>query len=133
MQQNNQVKQIDFVSALKIIADNSQTLITWSLSIIAGSVIAVVGTSYLRPEHLYLRIIYLLFIPGWSFLALSIHKGHKISRHYIASIFSQQQDILIEIGRSINTCYKKQINYFEKALIFFAIWIVIFLLGWIFK
>lgn len=133
MQQSNQAEPVDFAGKYKIVAENSQALITWSLSIIGGSIVAIVGTSYIRPAHLYLRLLYLLFIPGWTFLSLSIHKGHKIARHYIASIFNKQQSELIEIGEKINTCYDSQITHFEIALVFFAIWLGGFLLGWIFN
>lgn len=116
----------------KVITDNSQTLITWSLSIIGGSIIAIVGSSYSRPEGIRWRLLYLCFIPGWFFLARSIHKGHEISRRYIASIFTKKQRTLDSIGRAINDCYSRQLFYFEKALIFFAIWLGFFLLWWIF-
>jgi hypothetical protein len=117
----------------KVISDNSQSLITWSLSIIGGSIVAIVGSSYLRPDSIYWRLPYFLFIPGWIHLALSIHKGHEISRRYIASIFTNKPQALIDIGQAINTCYDRQLAYFERALIFFATWLAFLLLWWIIK
>jgi hypothetical protein len=113
-------------------ADGSSTLVGWGLTIIAASIITIVSTSYLRPSNKKIRLIYLLFIPGWMFIGLSIYFGNKISRRYIASMLVPRTDIIHEIGNKINTEFSSQLLWFQVGLIFFSIWLLLFLLWWIF-
>lgn len=121
-----------FIDGLKIIVEGSQTLTGWSLIIIGGSIAVIVGTSYLRPKKVAWRLPFLLFIPGWGFLSLSIYNGDKLSRSYMAAVLINNEKTLIEIGEAINAYYDAQISNFGYGLIGFAIWLLIFLLWWIF-
>jgi hypothetical protein len=120
------------IDSFKIIVEGSQTLTSWSLMIIAGSIAVIVGTSYLRPQKVAWRLPFLLFILGWVFLSLSIYNGDKISRSYMAAVLINNEKKLMEIGQAINTYYDAQLSNFARGLIGFAIWLVIFLLWWIF-
>jgi len=116
----------------KSMADGSSTLVGWGLTIIAASIITIVSTSYLRPLNKKIRLIYLLFIPGWIFISLSIYFGNKISRRYIAAMLVTKTEYLDQIGEKINTEFGSQLLYFQIGLIFFSIWLLAFLLWWIF-
>lgn len=120
------------IDSFKIIAEGSQTLTGWSLMIIAGSIAVIVGTSYLRPNKGVWRLPYLLFIPSWFFISLSIYNGDKISRSYMAAVLINNEAKLMEIGQAINAYYIAQLSNFRIGLIGFAIWLFIFLLWWIF-
>ncbi len=100
--------------------------------IIAGSIAVIVGTSYLRPKKLLWRLPYLLFIPGWVFIFLSIYNGDNISRRYMAAVLINNDESLMKIGQAINADYDAQLSNFGYGLIGFAIWLFIFLLWWIF-
>jgi hypothetical protein len=76
---------MDYQPGLKAILDNSGTLVNWALAVAAGSVAAIVSTSYERPRTRFGRMIYLLFPLAWFFLGKSIYAGEQISRRFIAA------------------------------------------------
>ncbi len=112
---------------LKAMNEGSRTLVGWCLVIIAASVAAIVSTSYLRPLSLYARLMYLLYIFGWLCLALSIYYGDKVSRRAIAAVFSPDGARLSQIGFAMNSDFD-----YQRGLFFFAVWLLIYLLWWIF-
>src|SRR5476649_1784098 len=77
--------------ANKLINDESNRLITWSLSIIGGSILTIISTSYIRPTGLILYS-YFLFALGWIFLGLSIYFGEIVTRIYIAGATTNDDD-----------------------------------------
>lgn len=117
---------------LKTIAEGSRTLIGWGLAIIAASVAAIVSTSYIRPHNKKIRLIYLLFIPGWLLISLSIYYGDKVSRRYIAATLVTKNEILRAIGNNINSEFSSQLAFLQLSLFFFSIWLLLFLLWWVF-
>jgi hypothetical protein len=64
----------DVYAALKVVADGSSQLVTWALALAAASVAAIVGSGYLRPSKAWRRI-YLLFLPAWLFVGISVYFG----------------------------------------------------------
>jgi hypothetical protein len=117
---------------MKGMADNSSGLTGWALTLVGASILAIASTSYLRPLSRRTRYIYLLFIPGWFFLALSIYNGNKISRRYTAVTFTQDIKTLAQIGNSMNTEFAAQLSHFQWALFFFSIWLLCYIVWWIF-
>jgi hypothetical protein len=117
---------------LKAIADEARTLVGWCLALIGASVIAIASTSYFRPLNLRVRLIYLLFIPGWLFLGLSIRNGESVSRRFAAAGFAQKRETLLAIGNFINVEFGNQLTYLQWGLGFFSLWLVVFTLWWIF-
>jgi hypothetical protein len=113
-------------------ADDSRTLTGWALAIIAASIVAIASTSYLRPLSRKVRGIYLVFIPGWIFISVSVYYGDQLSRGYTAAMFARTRDRLIEIGLNMNPEFASQRTYFNIALAFFAIWLLAFILWWVF-
>src|ERR1041385_3632063 len=83
---------------LKGIADDSRTLTTWALTLIAGSILAIASTSYLRPANWKVRLIYLLFIPGWILCGISLFYGDQLTHSYGAAKFARSVTRLVIIG-----------------------------------
>lgn len=122
----------DIITATKEVLEFSSNLTTWALSVTAFSVVTIISTSYIRPKAFALRASYLLFLPGWLFLAISINCAEKLSRKYLAAIMVSQ-DNLIQIGSDINNLFADQRRWFLWALATFGAWLVIYLLTWIFS
>ena len=122
---------MDFQVGLEQVNSGSAGLVTWALAVVAGSVATIVSTSYLRPMNRAMRSIYLLFIPGWFFLGLSVYYGERISRRLMAAKLVPRES-LSEIARFVNQEFGKQRLMLEIGLLFFALWLVIFLIWWVF-
>lgn len=117
---------------LKTMADGSSTLVGWGLTIIGASIAIIVSTSYFRPTNQRTRMIYLLFIPGWVSISLSIYYGNRISRDYIAAALVPRNDVVRDIGNSINDEFGLQLLFLQLGLLCFSIWLLLFLLWWVF-
>ena len=122
---------MDFQTGLEQISSGSAVLVTWALAVVAGSVATIVSTSYLRPMNRAMRSIYLLFIPGWLFLGLSIYYGEKISRRYMAAKLVPEEN-LSKIAKLVNQDFGNQRLMLEIGLLIFALWLVVFLIWWVF-
>ena len=109
----------------------SSTYVTWSLSTIGASILAIVSTSYIRPSNKNIRYIYLTFIPGWFFLSLCLYLGDEISRRMTAAAFTTNQDTISDIGLEINKTFSSQINFFRIGISFFMLWLLLYLLWWV--
>ena len=131
--------QSDNIAIMKIISpdgiqalsDGAKTIMTWDISIIAGSLIALLSTSYVRPVKGLSKLMYLLFIPGWIFLGFSLKYGDEINRSIIMLLMSPKSGLsnLYEI----NTAYGYLLNCFRYALCFFGGWLFWYLLWFIFS
>ncbi len=117
---------------LKGMSEDSRNLAGWALAIIAGSILAIASTSYLRPGSRHMRKIYLLFIPGWILISLTLYNGDQLSRGYTATMFAQTHERLLAIGGNMNSQFADQLTYFNLALIPFALWLLLFVLWWVF-
>ena len=115
----------------KPVYEASQTFSGWCLLIIAASTATIVSTSYFRPSRKHFRLIYLLFLPGWLFIALSIRHGIAISEDYI-SLGLVSGEFIPGITDQMDSAYASQLLFFELALGVFALWLITFLLFWIF-
>lgn len=116
---------------LKAVVDVSHSLTGWAIATWGGSVAVIIGAGYLRPSLLVVRLIYLLFLPGWILLGLSVYSGRILQQNYLAALFVQG-DMLRSIGKTMNLHFADQLNYFGYALICFATWLTVYLLWWIF-
>ena len=112
----------------------AQSLTGWSLLIIAGSIVVIVGTSYHRPQTLRARLIYLLFLPGWIFLVCSMKYGVSVQRVYLAYLFANPTEEKIKRFKdTIGEDSLNQIRSIEIALIFFVVWLILYLIWWLFN
>lgn len=119
------------IEAIKAIVTGSNIYVTWSLSIVGASLVTIFSTSFIKMDNKCWRLIYLLFIPGWACLILSIKNGEIIVRRGIMAAVNPQQ--IDSIANSMNDNFLCQLSYFNYGLICFVIWLIIFLFWWIFK
>ncbi len=122
----------DICAALKLVTDSSSQLSAWALMVIGGSVAAIVGTSYRRPDARSLRLPFLLFIPGWICLGYSLYLSNGIMGKYLASVMVHNEDIVKDIASQVNDIYGRQRDFLLWSLVFFGVWLLIYLASWIF-
>ncbi len=126
-----------FIDHIKVLHEVSSSLITWAMSIFAGSILLITSTSYFRPAKLKIRLIYISFIPAWIFSFLSIYYGNEISKRVPAAVLAgkggtKQLKILNGIAELTNCEYEYQLLYFQLALFFLSIWLILYLIWWIY-
>lgn len=122
---------LNIIEGIKSISEASNTFSTWSLTILGASILAIISTSYLRPENRAIRYVYFLFIPGWISLSISMYYGNSISRRLAASFFTKNNSVIFAIGRKMNEDFVNQMNFFKAGLTLFTLWLIIYLLWWI--
>jgi hypothetical protein len=113
----------------------AQSLSQWGLLILGGSLVLIVSTSYYRPKDLKMRSTYFLFIPTWICLAYSVYQGAAVQQSYVAYLVATRgtpsQSTLDKIAENITNATRHQILSLEFALLFGAIWLLIYLVWWI--
>ncbi|RVU02822.1 hypothetical protein EOD41_02475 [Mucilaginibacter limnophilus] len=119
--------------ANKLINEESNRLITWSLSIAGGSILAMISTSYVRPEGIYLYL-YLLFPIGWILLSVSLYFGELATRIYIAGATVNNSSIedIKQIGREADIKFARQLTYLRWGVFVFFLWLVSYLTWFVF-
>jgi len=110
----------------------SQTLTQWAFLIMGGSVVILVGTSYYRPTGRFARGSYLLFVPGWIFLASSVYRGIMVQRANLGFLFFPGPDVA-GFRKTINRDAYGQIASMEWGLAIFGLWLFIYLCWWVFR
>ncbi len=116
---------------ISAMAGGATTLTGWSLAILGATVAGIVAGQFLRPAA-KIRLVYLLFIPGWVLLGISIWYGDKVTRRVTAAGFTDNHDRLREIAASMNSEYAAQRDFFQFALLAFGCWLGCVLLWWVF-
>ena len=125
----NEIMLFNTIQSIEI---GSHKIITWSLSIIGGSVLTIISDSYYHPNEVKLKAIYLLFIAGWSLIGLSIYNGKEImGRAMAAQLYKNNYNRLKAIFTKCNKNYSLQIRYFNLGLLIFGIWLLLFLFWWV--
>ena len=117
------------LDAVKEITNSSNTIVTWSMSIIGASLLAIFSTSYIKPVGKWAKLIYLIFIPGWIYFACDINVGNIIARRQIIAVMSPER--IPFILNKMNDEYAQQLDAFRTGLIYFGIWLFLFLLLWV--
>jgi len=112
--------------ANKLIHEESSRIITWSLSVIGGSILIIISTGYVNPSGPILYA-YATFAVGWVYLGLSIYYGEKATRNFIAGVTAPTQDMLDNAGRNADRNFGRQLRYFKYGLFTFSIWLILFL------
>lgn len=119
------------MEGIDLVVQSTQDHITWALSVLGGSIAAIIGTAYVSPTRRLLRSWYLLFVPGWILLSASIYYGDLVSRRHIATKFVADENVLM-IVKAINSDYVMQQRLLFAAIVIFTIWLIGYLLWWIF-
>ena len=116
----------------KLANEESNRLITWSLSIIGGSILLIISTDYVNPRG-WILYSYFLFAIGWTVLAMSIYYGETLTRIYMSGATASDTDTsgIREIGEKVDEYFAKQIKFFRIGIIIFSIWLILFLIWFI--
>lgn len=133
--QNQQPTDIEATAIRKAfegIVAFSQTLSGWALLIAGGSIVTLVGTSYYRPQCLWVRSLYLAFVPGWFFLGESMYFGVQVQRSNLGFLFAKSGISLAPYKSAVNDDALRQMLAFQHALYCFGAWLISFLLWWVF-
>ena len=124
------IQEISHIEALKTVNEESNRIISWSLLIIGGSILAILQKDYLKLIDY--KWLYFIYILGWIFLCISIYWGQRVTRSYLASMFVLPG--LIEgISEETNKRFKRQLTWFMGGVAIFAVWMITFLTIWIFN
>lgn len=120
---------------LSTIAQSSSTLVGWSITILGGTFLVILSSSFNRPSSLLFRLTYLLFVPAWIHLFLSINKGDSISGRVVAARIAEAKfpERIVDIMSEINLDLASQRSYFSYSLFFLVLWLLSYLLWWIFS
>lgn len=124
------VPELKFLEAATAMAN---TLTSWAYAMIAGSIIALLGTGYYRPAGRRVRLAYLAFLPAWIFLYRSIQAGTTIQGHYLGVLYSKSQKLLEYHLKEVNTAALDQASLMQKGLICFGLWLVVYVFWWVFN
>jgi hypothetical protein len=121
-------------NCIKSIDAGSSKISTWSLTVIAGSLLTVLNTDYSHPTIIEYKKAYLLFVIGWIFIGISLYYGNEISGSTImADLYRSKYKALEIIYTKCNNCYKNQLLFFNIGLLVFAVWLLAYLLWWVFN
>lgn len=120
------------VESLKSVADHSNDLSNWAILMIAGSIAMVVGTSYLRPKEWNVRLAYLLFVPAWFLLAVSVLAGRDVKGGYLASTIIAEKYLFGAVSCA-SSALARQIDFLFCAVTLLSAWLFVFLHWWVFS
>lgn len=119
------------VKAFESASAFAQSLTQWEFIIIGGSLLILLGIDYYRPKSVVLRSCYLLFLPAWTLLAVSIYYGIRVQEAYLAYVLVAKTTAS-GISETMNSDAHMQIVFMEWGLIVFGIWLLVYLLFWVF-
>jgi hypothetical protein len=112
----------------------AQGLSQWDLLIIGGSMVLIVSTGYYRPLTRWMRMTYLLFLPSWAFLAVSVYRGFEVQGSYVAYLAAVRRNDTAsfnDMASKMNLNVTAQILYLKIALVCIGLWLVTYVLWWI--
>ena len=119
------------------VGELSDPMVTWTISLFAGSVLLITSTSYNKPEKRIHKLFYLMFFPAWIFAFLSINSANQIKQRIPASNLLkgniENNSALMDSFIEATTNYGDQFQYFLLSLLFLAIWLASYLIWWIFS
>lgn len=77
------------------------------------------------------RVSYLLFVPAWIYLAVSIYRGIRVQRAYLGFLL-RSNAVLKTTKEAMNADAYAQIHCMQIGLAFLGLWLLIYLLWWVF-
>jgi hypothetical protein len=119
------------LETLKTVINFSQGLSQWSVLLIGGSVAALLSTSNWRPGRLWMRALYLLFVPALAFLFWSAYYGVAAQRNCLALMLIANPDVS-GAKHELNGNLRWQLNDMQIGFSILGVWFLAFLLWWIF-
>jgi hypothetical protein len=117
------------LTILRETAAIAETTNRLALLVFGGSVAVLVSTSYLQPNERRVRLVYLLFIPGWFALMWAIFRGQQVSSVYISAMHVANKP---ELFYKLEVLWRleEQSAALYLSLVPFSLWLVIFLVWW---
>lgn len=123
---------MDPLTSLAAISASSQQLVNLASAFLGGSVVLLIGTSHVSPPNKKLRSIYFLLVACWGFILASMFSGDSVLRNYLAAMVAKSPEKSIEIYAIANGNYADQLDYLRLAVLFFAIWLLLYMTWWTF-
>jgi len=123
-------QEVTRIEALKTVNEESNRIISWSLLIIGGSILAILQKDYLKLNEY--KWLYFVYILGWICLCISIYWGQRVTRSYLASMFVPPK-LVEDVSEETNKRFKLQLTWFMGGVAIFAVWMITFLTIWIFN
>lgn len=120
------------LSNIQAIEKTSGKIVSWSLSLLGGSFLAILSDEFVHPEIKYFKLAYFIFVPGWIFTMMSINYGLMVSGCLSAAHRNLSNFELLRIGfDNCQASSRRQIRCFKTALVLFGIWLLAYLSWWI--
>jgi carbon starvation protein CstA len=116
---------------LKSFGDNSKELSSTALLILGGSILLILSTDYISPPSRKARFMYLLFIPAWYCLCVTIYYNNRITRSDAAYLYTSNKETKTTILENVNQFYISQLTHFQLGVFLLALWLVLYLFWWI--
>ena len=121
----------EIVGIAKSIAQEAHTLATWALGALGGSMALIIGTSHNAPKSRRGRLIYLMFVPAWVCLALSVYCSSLIKRNYLSSMYAKDNlETMKIISARMNDSFGIQIHAMNAGILFLSLWLGCYLVWW---
>lgn len=124
------------MSALELVANNSDKLSNIALLTVAASLAAIFSTNYRRPNREWVLKSYYLLPFSWLSLALCLYYGDIIHRRLIAANYAMINDdrtTMLKISEAINENYPIQNFYLNFGIFLVVIWSLFYLYDFIEK
>ena len=117
---------------LQSVVSFSQSLSQWCVLIIGGLTALLLGDSHVSSSNRKVRLIYLLFLPTWLFLLMSVFMGVKVQRNFLAL------RVLPAVNAdgaklALNGHMSCQLTFMEIGLWFIGAWLFCYLFWWVFS
>lgn len=116
----------NFKEVVGLINEESNRFITWSLGIVGGSILMLIGSDYTKPSG-WILYFYFLFVAGWICLGVSVWYGVGISRNRMVVPDKKTIEEIIRLDGKIDKRFRRQISFLYAGLIPFFIWLTAFL------
>ncbi len=121
------------IEAIYKIFELSQSLNQTVVYLIAGSILLIIGSDYVRPMSRNTRLLYLLLLPAWGVLGASYYYSNSIHRWYVSTTINNNNKFLTDVFAEINEAYSNQSSAFIVGVSILAVWLVSYLLWWVFS
>jgi MFS family permease len=117
---------------VKALVDMSSSLNQWALLVIAGALAVLLSTSYHKPRNWW-RLIFFFLVPPLGLLGRVLERGSLVQGGYTAMLLRPPTEkIAREALNQTNNRLSEQIDAFQCAMMFLAIWLGLYMIWWIF-
>jgi len=117
------------LEAIQPFVEAAATRVTWGISLLGGSLLAFLSTSFTPTIPQKTRGIYFLFIPAWYYLSLCIYLGDSIRQR--GAKVALRPDLVTGIVNDMTNEFNREVIAFNRGIMWLAIWLFIYLIVWI--